>query len=177
MDDPDSLVRLAEARLAERAAKVAQQAAASGPKYCLVHQHHKWCNHNGGVRGVNGYGPPGSMSAADSMDDLIVWLRAQLGEDERLAAKEDDDYAHTTLLPTIDSDHQANWDTDRVRCEVEAKRRILDEVVPEINALDDRIESEWGTSGDALHDETWLLLKIMALPYADREGLREEWKP
>jgi hypothetical protein len=28
------------------------------PAYCPVHQHYKWCEHNGGVPGPAGYGRP-----------------------------------------------------------------------------------------------------------------------
>lgn len=28
------------------------------PKWCNVHQHHKWCEHNGGVMGPTGYAAP-----------------------------------------------------------------------------------------------------------------------
>ena len=28
------------------------------PSWCEVHQHHKWCGHNGGIMGATGYEAP-----------------------------------------------------------------------------------------------------------------------
>lgn len=73
--------------------------------------------------------------------------------------------------------HLDGWNPDRVLVECDSKRRIIAEVVPEIDALDDQIEGEWGHGGSGPHEESRLLLKLMALPYVDREGYREEWRP
>uniref|UniRef100_A0A6M3JJP9 Uncharacterized protein n=1 Tax=viral metagenome TaxID=1070528 RepID=A0A6M3JJP9_9ZZZZ len=31
---------------------------ADEPTWCYIHQHHKWCEHNGGVMGPTGYEAP-----------------------------------------------------------------------------------------------------------------------
>lgn len=72
--------------------------------------------------------------------------------------------------------HIARHDPARVLREVEAKRRILDEIVPLIDQMDAQIESEWG-SGLGPTGESDRLVKLLALPYADRPGYREEWRP
>lgn len=32
------------------------------PAYCEVHQHHKWCEHNGGVMGPTGWEAPTTLA-------------------------------------------------------------------------------------------------------------------
>jgi hypothetical protein len=58
------------------------------------------------------------------------------------------------------AEHIARWDPARVLAEVNAKRRILDEAV--------RLMS---------YDGEFQFLELLALPYADRPGYREEWRP
>lgn len=36
------------------------------PKWCNVHQHHKWCEHNGGVMGPTGYAAPDVQAQIDA---------------------------------------------------------------------------------------------------------------
>lgn len=58
------------------------------------------------------------------------------------------------------------------------KRRVLDEVVPEMNDMTSQIHGEFGTgplnSGDY---ESLGLLRLLALPYADHPQYRDEWRP
>lgn len=128
---------------------------------------------------------------------LITWLRVQLDEDEAAARAVpepkwsryeeggDDGWAIESEPPGVDfivgdgpaAAHVALHDPARVLREVAAKRQILDDVVPQINAMDDKIEDEWGTGGEGPHEETWLLLRLLALSFADRPGYREEWRP
>jgi hypothetical protein len=75
------------------------------------------------------------------------------------------------------AEHIARHDPARVLREVEAKRRLLDEVKQLIDTLDAKIESEWGDGHDGPTGESDLLLKLLALPYSDRPGYREEWRP
>jgi hypothetical protein len=119
--------------------------------------------------------------------NLAGWLRAQFDEDERIARKntgndglgDDGDFPDYRTYDGADIDAACEFlrrfTSQRELREVEAKRRILDEVVPQVNAMDDKIESEWGNGGEGPHDETWLLLRIMALPFAGRPGYLEEW--
>lgn len=134
------------------------------------------------------------------MDDLVTWLRAQLDDDERVARA-----AHpgpwdlrtwdafggaaaevlmplgepgyrtgltrSSLIGTQEAgtaEHIAQWDPARVLAEVGAKRRILD--LCEIGTYDG---GHFGGYGDAYDD----VVQRLALPYADRPGYREEWRP
>jgi hypothetical protein len=63
---------------------------------------------------------------------------------------------------TVDAMHIARWDPARVLAEVEAKRRILDMVVP---------GNYYGGYGEAYLDA----VRELAQPYAGRPGWREEW--
>lgn len=120
------------------------------------------------------------------MSDLVDFLLAAIAEDERIATS-------TTPVPERrlwvvgelggdaaveraagegmvndfvaremwdkDAEHVSRWDPARVLAECEAKRRIL-ELHRDLVDLDDRAT-----------------LRYLALPYADREGYREEWRP
>ncbi|MCZ7376532.1 DUF6221 family protein [Micromonospora sp. WMMC250] len=127
-----------------------------------------------------------------AVDDLVTWLRAQLDDDERVARAVEDRSApwdgqwvndgggalrtyngwvlvHNAgqLITRGLLDHIARHDPARVLAEVDAKRRILD---------------RWKDSQDnALPPEALLALdevvKLLALPYADRPGYRDEWRP
>jgi hypothetical protein len=62
--------------------------------------------------------------------------------------------------------HIARWDPARVLAEVDAKRQLLNEAASW--AKDDR-------PGESSCGDT--TLSLLALPYADRPGYREEWRP
>lgn len=129
------------------------------------------------------------------MNDLIAWLCAQLNEDERVARavedrsapwdgqwRNDSDgalrtyngwvLAHNGGKPYAPGllDHIALHDPARVLAEVDAKRRIIE-------AEQDRVVAE-GPLPDRMRDlvETDVL-RLLALPYADRDGYRAEWRP
>ncbi|MER7801223.1 DUF6221 family protein [Streptomyces parvulus] len=134
------------------------------------------------------------------MDDLVVWLRAQLDEDERIARAamwcEDaaawraaaseygtptrpdgprwyiEDSLEDGVIRTVDpqaSDdegvarHIAEHDPARVLREIDAKRQIVDRYA---------WLREHGDTGGTV----WVL-PLLALPYADRPGYRDEWRP
>lgn len=112
------------------------------------------------------------------MDELVVWLRAQLDEDERIARAATQGewvwsrefvtppgYHHRTVGPLEPGDaaYIAAWDPARVLREIEAKRRIVDRYA--------WLREHGDTGGTA-----WVL-PLLALPYADRPGYREEWRP
>jgi hypothetical protein len=112
------------------------------------------------------------------MDDLATWLLAQLDDEERAAravqegfASYDGDgrpsYSDIDGMPAREAEHIARWDPARVLAEVDVRRRILE---------------LYGVSTDRQLDPTaWELMKhavrALALPYADRPGYREEWRP
>lgn len=130
------------------------------------------------------------------MDELVQWLRAQLDEDERIAreaterqpydewdavgAGDDDDVSRShwevvkiaRMSPTPAARslalHIAEWDPARVLAEVDAKRQIVDLCKPPLIDVTGPGEGPpWGLD----------VLKLLALPYADRPGYREEWRP
>lgn len=71
------------------------------------------------------------------------------------------------------TDHIARHDPARVLAEVDAKRRILAEVYPEVAKAEELIQEEWHSGGNADGD----LLRLLALPYADHPDYRQEWRP
>ncbi|MFI1524950.1 DUF6221 family protein [Streptomyces griseus] len=113
------------------------------------------------------------------MDDLVQFLRDRLAEDEQTARAAGDGWygydpeQQIAFVPPEDSRHIARHDPARVLREVEAKRRILDEVVPEVEKAEEMIEDEWHTSTDAADD----LIRLLALPYADHPDYQDTWRP
>lgn len=111
------------------------------------------------------------------MDDLVTWLRAQLDDDEQMLRALD-----STALNGIDS--TAGWGArayiERGLAEVDAKRRILDDVVDEASGLDAQVDGEFRVGRRDTKAEPYLgdvLVRLLAAPYADRPGYREEWRP
>ncbi|MEU5624259.1 DUF6221 family protein [Streptomyces tendae] len=111
------------------------------------------------------------------MDDLVRWLRAQLDEDERVARGAIDNSpwraAVRSGLDVVEGDgwtvcnaseadtaHIAEWDPARVLREIDAKRRIIATLHEE--------------GGDRMFAD---IFSLLALPYADRPGYREHWRP
>jgi hypothetical protein len=125
------------------------------------------------------------------VEDLVQWLSAQFEEDERIARRAGDSFrqiGETGVIIATEGDRaeecaSANWagvaehivaqDPARVLREIDAKRRILAEVYPEVAKAEEMIQDEWHSGGDTDGD----LLRLLALPYADRPGYREEWRP
>ena len=142
------------------------------------------------------------------MDDLVVWLRAQLDEDQwyaeeaashaaatgtfigkgtrwhaqdydRLWAVGDDESKPDRKLAECGhggfrlTSYLARHDPARVLREIDAKRQLLDELLPDLEHADRLIEGEWG-SGD---DVARRFVRLLSLPYSDRPGYREEWRP
>ncbi|MDX2550101.1 DUF6221 family protein [Streptomyces stelliscabiei] len=80
-------------------------------------------------------------------------------------------------IATLAMDYIARHDPARVLAEVEAKRRILDDVVPTMQSDELRIAGEWGVGSDPVREASDDLLSLLALPYVDHPDYREEWKP
>jgi hypothetical protein len=89
------------------------------------------------------------------------------------------------MITRKDVAHIARHDPARVLAEVEAKRRIVD-LHPTRNSLrwpgveDIEVEICETCSRDGLSDEVEApcpTIRALALPYADRPGYREEWRP
>lgn len=141
------------------------------------------------------------------VDDLVTWLRQQLDDDERVAraatsapwihhvAPDPSGPDHTLLtgehgvisvgfmqddpIRPADAEHIARHDPAQVLAEVDAKRRILDAYVDAVrmerlmDETDDDGKWDWLFKSEALEGA----VKLLALPYADRPGYREEWRP
>lgn len=75
-----------------------------------------------------------------------------------------------TLTP-----HLARHDPARVLAEVEAKRRIVNELVPRMNDMSDAMDGEWGVGAGPEEYESEQLLRLFALPYANHPDYRAEW--
>lgn len=126
------------------------------------------------------------------MDDLTQWLGAQLDEDERIARAAGGTWWAPPDLPgevydsggvNIDAKlksfaaHIAEHDPARVLREIDAKRQIVELCAPPLVEVTGPSDTErsfipgegppWGLD----------VLKRLALPYADRPGYREEWRP
>ena len=123
------------------------------------------------------------------MTDLVAFLRACLDEDELVAKRakepgargmgfvEADDNV-TPLLFNADGEFDL---PDRILAEVAAKRRLIAEAF----AYEQQIDGEWGCCHSAAQIEAGecrripsdeiKALRILAAPYAGREGWRAEW--
>lgn len=137
------------------------------------------------------------------MDDLATWLRAQLDDDERVAqavlgvnavaglkrgvpAPRWETPEGTSQIRSTDgilrvqhtwareAEHIARWDPARVLAEVDAKRKLLDWLT-DVDRYMDRDDLSWHRLSGAVDVEA--ALRLLALPYADRDGYREEWRP
>lgn len=82
-----------------------------------------------------------------------------------------------TIPREWDRAHIVRHDPARVLREVEAKRRILNDVLPTMQADEMRIAGEWGVGSEPVREASDDLLSLLALPYADRPGYRDEWRP
>jgi hypothetical protein len=114
------------------------------------------------------------------MDDLVTWLRAQLDEDERVTRQviaepggfyieaETEDVNVMTVGAYV-----YRWTPKRILAEVDAKRRILDE--HRLVAADDVPGLvQCGLDGETMPCDH---VRLLALPYADRPGYDESWRP
>lgn len=119
------------------------------------------------------------------MSGLVEFLRARFAE-EQAEAEELADVDDYPLDPwAIQREETGEWNSyayiriakARVLAEVAAKRRILDDVLPTMQADEMRIAGEWGVGSEPVREASDDLLSLLALPYADHPDYREEWKP
>lgn len=115
-------------------------------------------------------------------DELATWLRARLDEDERVARALEPDYGiypdgHTEA----GSAYLERFDSERVLAEIAAKRQLLDLHANHHFCGQGSMEVDaytWYEAGEKrTTDIPCLNLRLLALPYADRDGYREEWRP
>lgn len=101
------------------------------------------------------------------MDDLVTWLRGIWNEDEA---------ALRTWLGNLPADSgAADW-VRRWLADLDAKRRILDRYADAVARQGEWQESPTAADVVATEYEDWVLRQL-ALPYADRPGYRDEWRP
>ena len=126
------------------------------------------------------------------MDDLVRWLGEQLNEDERIARRAGDSFrqiGETGVIVATEGDRaeecaSANWggvaehivthDPARVLREIDAKRQLVkryERAMENRRAHPDDLASAGALL--ALHG----VVKLLALPYADRPGYLKEWAP
>ncbi|MFI6862633.1 DUF6221 family protein [Streptomyces sp. NPDC050421] len=114
------------------------------------------------------------------MDDLVQFLRDRLDDDEQTARAAHvpnwstdgrrglhygvEDGWMADALTTADADHIARHDPARILRDVEAKRRLIDWVLrwPMRPAPPSSVDG---------------VLELLALPYADHEAYRDDWRP
>ncbi|MFE1949991.1 DUF6221 family protein [Streptomyces sp. NPDC059524] len=111
------------------------------------------------------------------MDDLVQWLRAQLDEDERVNQSLEDWHAMgCESIPVAGYNGPFPCDCGvpgRIEREIDAKRQMLGYLFPALEQTDQLIEGEWNGHDDLAGK----LLSLLALPYADRPGYRDDWRP
>ncbi|MEU3507647.1 DUF6221 family protein [Streptomyces longwoodensis] len=120
------------------------------------------------------------------MNELVVWLRAQFDADERIAracsGNGEWEAEHIAIYgPDLGVEvraHMAAHDPARVLREIEAKRAIVSRYEfaakeAERLALAGSDPEVWIQVSGALQS----CVLCLALPYADRPGYREEWRP
>ncbi len=110
------------------------------------------------------------------MTDLATWLLGCIIEDEAVVKSESRWLDPGSELLTQFGDFgdserfMVEIGASRVLAECEAKRRIVE--AHDLN--EERLDIE---CGEVEHNWPCLTLKLLALPYADRPGYREEWRP
>jgi hypothetical protein len=130
------------------------------------------------------------------MDELVQWLREQLDDDERTARAATDGPWTTMGQRVLDpsppsnrlgigmavghaaasadynetAEHIARHDPERVLREIDAKRQLLYQFEQRGNSVRATVKPPTGGVWDDM-------LRLLALPYADRPGYREEWRP
>jgi acyl transferase domain-containing protein len=135
------------------------------------------------------------------VSDLVQFLRARLDEDERIARAatdgpwriDNETYAESinaadgvqvvaggrwggeasVFDSTEDAIHIAAHDPARVLAEVQAKRMLLDSIIPTMNDFEDKIDEEWGT-GDGKHASA-AFLRAWARVYRDHADFDPSW--
>jgi hypothetical protein len=115
------------------------------------------------------------------VDDLVKWLRAQLDEDERIAKAARSEPWNFYPDGHYDAVREFlnRWNPvkpDMVLREIEAKLLILDRYADCCARFDD---SDYSTvvAAEQMREYEDFVLPLLALPYADRPGYREEWRP
>lgn len=89
--------------------------------------------------------------------------------------RDDSDPDANSPMPAFE--HAARHDPARVLAEVEAKRAVLRQYTELREQVRNPVSAENRSRARALQGEIGDLLRLLALPYADRVGYRDEWRP
>lgn len=89
------------------------------------------------------------------MGELVAWLRAQLDWSTKDASED-----HTLGCSVHDVEDNESVFEDPRHCDCPVRFRLID-----------------AQSKRAILDEFVFVVKLLALPYADRPGYLEEWRP
>ena len=121
--------------------------------------------------------------------DLATWLLWQVDADEQCATAAGHGFGHLPLLtelngtwteldltqnvrPTYDQRFAKVFAPARVLAECAAKRQLVEIAVAQLEAADLYPGGQWAGSNARAAG----ILQVLALPYADRSGYREEWR-
>lgn len=115
------------------------------------------------------------------IDELVTWLRAQIDEDERVAQfamprrgeEWNASYGHAFVILVDVDRHSKRHSPARVLREVQAKRRILEVATSQIKVAE-ILPPEHAQQAAARAQG---IIQLLAVPYADRPGYRDEWRP
>lgn len=134
-------------------------------------------------------------------DDLASWLLEQVAEEQEAARKLErraQEHALHIQEPNLLGRVIPGWHdwpdieamAHRVAAECEAKRRIIELHDEDTRTVIGSEEVEWlGTCGVCCEPSKWdhfesaaseypcMTLRLLALPYADRPGYQERWRP
>lgn len=125
------------------------------------------------------------------MDDLTAWLRACLDDDERVANEAGPNELDDSRLFVLDDDYRHDKviiPVARVLDEIDVKRRIIEAHSPHPDGGMgwhpdggyDTIDQACRTCGTPDEYATaWPChtIRLLAVPYADRDGYQESWRP
>lgn len=120
--------------------------------------------------------------------DLAAWLLEQITQDERKYRDTAGDADHQHWAIHLAGDLNEGWivqESLQRLVECDAKRRIIDHIQTAVQAWQEN-QLQPGDIGYHEHDTVDTecaisdlnhTLKLLALPYADRAGYRQEWTP
>lgn len=105
-----------------------------------------------------------------STQSLAGWLLEQIAEDEAVARAAFSGVGVERLMSTPQRAHVARWNPARVLAECESKRAL-------IKRHSEEHECPVGETAGGWWDDEWPcdVLRLLALPYADHDGYRDEW--
>jgi hypothetical protein len=113
-------------------------------------------------------------------EDLVQWLRVQLDTDAKAAEPYAEKAVHARDCDMLPDGDRVTYPCDcgvpaRVLREIEAKRALVDEYTQAEESLDRWTCPDMSDVGRA--EGLGAAIALLAVPYADRSGYREEWRP